>query len=307
MKKLTRIFAVMMALALALAFTACKKEEPAPEPDDGQNPVMNFIGDYVNGRADILIEADGDTGAKATVTWGSSAATQAVWTMSGDFNIDTHEFTYSNGVKKEVTYSEDGSVAEEKELYTDGTGTMTFTEGNEGPYLEWKDDKENIADGLTFTYNAGGGSQQTGMANPWSDVDSAEAAAEGAGIDGFTVPEGLEISLGTIKVGQYRCMEGMAEARIPIAAVDMTIRKGTKAGEMAEGDISGDYGEYKYDWTVNVGDIEVKCFGNREGEATKTIWSVGEYDYSISAFGEGGDTDYGLPADDVTALVEAVK
>ena len=307
MKKFTKIFAVMMALALALAFTACKKEEPAPEPDDGQNPIMNFIGDYVNGRADILIEADGDTGAKATVTWGSSAATQAVWEMSGDFNIDTHEFTYSNAVKKEVTYNEDGSVAEEKEIYNDGTGTMTFSEGTEGPYLEWKDDKENIADGLTFTFNRGEGGQQEGIANPWSDVDSAEAAAEGAGIDGFTVPEGLEISLGTVKVEQYRCMDGMAEARIPIAAVDMTIRKGKPELEQAEHDISGDYNEYKYNWRTTIGDKEVTCSGNREGEATVAVWYDNGYDYAIMAHGAGGDDDFGLSADDLTALVNGTK
>ena len=55
MKKHTKIFAVMMALALALAFTACKKEEPAPEPDSGQNPIMNFVGPYACDRATIQI------------------------------------------------------------------------------------------------------------------------------------------------------------------------------------------------------------------------------------------------------------
>lgn len=300
-----------MVLMLVLAFAGCKKEEAAAEPDDGQNPVMNFIGDYVNGRADILIEADGDTGAKATVTWGSSAATQAVWTMSGDFSIDTHEFTYKDGVKKEVTYNEDGSIAEEKEIYTDGTGMMIFSEGNEGPYLEWKDDKENIADGLTFTFNAGG---QVGLANPWSDVDSAEAAAEGAGLDFFEVPDGTETSMGPVAIDTYRCMDGMAEADGSVAAVELTFRKGRAdtamvaedtAGKCA--DISGDYNEYKYSWTQNIKGLEVECYGNREGEATKAIWQVEDTCWSINAVGAGGDEDFGVNADDLNSMVNAMQ
>lgn len=305
MKKYRKIISLLMILTLALAFSACSKQEPAEEPDDGQNPIMNFIGDYVCDRADILIEAaDEVNGAKATVTWGSSAAEHSEWTMSGTYDDESHVFTYADCVRKNIVLNEDGSVASEEEVYNDGTGTMTFSEGNEGPYLEWKDDKENMADGMTFTFNRG----TDGMPNPWSDVDSAEEAAEGAGVESFVVPEGTEISLGEVKVEQYRCMDGLAEAIIPIAAVEMTVRKGKdSAADVAEGDISGDYGEYKYDWNATIDGREVRCFGNRKGEATKSIWSDGDYFYSITAFGAGGDDDFGLSADDLNVLVSGIK
>lgn len=152
------------------------------------------------------------------------------------------------------------------------------------------------------------GEAQTGVANPWSDVDSAQAAAEGAGIDGFEAAEGTVISLGEIKVEQYRCMDGMAEARIPIAAVDMTIRKGRPdTAPEGNGDISGDYGEYKYNWTQNIKGLEVNCYGNREGESTKTIWTSGDYAYAIIAYGAGGDDDYGLSADDLSTLINSIQ
>lgn len=304
-KKFRKLAVITLVISMMMVTAACgSKKETAP--DDGQNPVMNFIGHYVCDRADIQIEADGDTGAKATVIWGSSADSNATWTMSGDFSADTLEFTYKNGVKTEYTYNADGSVAEEKEVYSDGTGTMTFHEGDDGTYLEWRDDKENIADGTKFTFNENSG--MAGMANPWSDVASAEEAAEGAGIDSFTVPEGLEISLGTVKVEQYRCMEGLAEADVPIAAVEMTIRKGgSGVADAGEGDISGDYGEYKYNWKTTVGDVEVTCYGNREGEATKSVWASGDYLFSITAIGAGGDEDFGLSADDLSALVSGIK
>ena len=150
--------------------------------------------------------------------------------------------------------------------------------------------------------------QQVGMPNPWSDVESAEAAAEGAGIDGFEAAEGTTISLGEVKVEQYRCMDGMAEARIPIAAVDMTIRKGRPdTAPEGDGDISGDYGEYKNEWTQNIKGLEVKCYGNREGESTKTIWTSGDYAYCIVAYGAGGGEDYGLKADDLDTLVNSIQ
>ena len=304
-------FRLMITLSLVFAMTlmlaSCqKKAEPEAEPDDGQNPVMNFVGNYVCDRASILVEADGDTGAKATVTWGNSADSNVVWTMSGEYAADSHEFTYKDCVKTEYRYNEDGSVAEEKEQYNDGTGTMIFSEGNAGPYLEWKDDKENAAEGMTFTFNAGGGGE-TGIANPWSSAANAEEAAEGAGLDKFVVPAGAEISLGPVNVMEYRYMEGIAEADIPIAAVEMTIRKGKASGaDVADGDISGDYNEYKHEWTTKAGDAEVKCFGNEEGAATKAIWGSGEYYYSITAYGAGGEDDFGLSEEDLTALVKGI-
>lgn len=150
--------------------------------------------------------------------------------------------------------------------------------------------------------------QEVGMANPWSDAAGAEEAAEGAGIDGFEAAEGTAISLGEVKVEQYRYMDGMAEASIPIAAVEMTIRKGRPdTATDGNGDISGDYNEYKNEWTQNIKGLEVTCYGNREGEATKTIWTSGDYAYCILAYGAGGDTDFGLSADDLNSLINSIQ
>ena len=52
---------------------------------------------------------------------------------------------------------------------------------------------------------------------------------------------------------------------------------------------------------------EVTCFGNREGEATKTIWQSGDYYYSITAEGLGGDEDFGLNADDLSSLINGIQ
>ena len=307
MKKNARILALMMALVMtfAMGLSACGKKAA---PDEGQNPIMNYVGYYVCDRANVFISADGEEGASAIVTWSSSAWENSTWMMSGTFDPETLQFEYHDCVKTDYKYKDDGDVESQEEVYTGGHGFMFFKEGDPLS-LTWQDDQEKVAEDMVFEYaGANPENNEVGMANPWSDVDSAEAAAEGAGLDTFMVPDGeAEISLGEVKVTQYRCMKGMAEAVVEFPAVEMTIRKGDKSGEMAEGDISGDYSEYKYDWTQNIKGLEVKCFGNRDGEATKTIWSVDDMDYSITVQGLGGDEDYGLPADDLNSLINGIQ
>jgi len=312
MKKNNRLIALMMSLLVMLAMGLAACGTGTETADDGQNPAMNFVGNYACDRANIMIGAAGEEGMTATVTWGSSAWESSVWMMNGTFDTETLTFEYQDCVRTDYVYSEDGETDSQTDVYTGGHGFMVFTEADPLT-LAWQDDQEHVADGMVFEYTGivpenGDEGEEVGMPNPWSDVDTAEAAAEGAGLDIFAVPDGeAVISLGDVNVTQYRCMEGMAEAIVEFPAVEMTIRKGSKSLEMAEGDISGDYGEYKYDWTQNIKGLEVRCFGNREGEATKTIWSVDDMDYSITAYGLGGDTDYGLLPDDLNSLINGIQ
>ena len=146
--------------------------------------------------------------------------------------------------------------------------------------------------------------ENTGLANPWSDVGSAEEAAKGAGIDSFVIAEDPGLDLGQLFERTYRCMDGIAEARLEFPASALTVRKGTKA---EEGDISGDYTEYANTWTQDVNGIEVTCFGNREGDAAKSIWTVDNMYFSIVAEGLGGDQDFGLNAERLTAMVSSIQ
>ena len=310
MKKTLKLISIMLSLILVLSFTACGGGSGSTEDqtDDGQNPAMNFVGDYVNNRASIFIGAEGADGINATVTWSTSAAEYSAWTMSGTFDSENLEFEYSDCVRTDYVYGEDGEVQEQKEAYSGGHGFIRFTDGEELT-LTWQDDEENIADGTVFTFNSAvpsnGGQSGLGMANPWQTADTLEAAAEGAGLDGFDL-EVPEISLGKLEPEEYRYMDGIAEVNIPVGAVEMTIRKGL-ASAAEDGDISGDYNAYANEWTQNIKGLEVKCFGNREGEATKTIWSVDDTCYAILAYGAGGDDDFGLSADDLNSLINGIQ
>ena len=145
--------------------------------------------------------------------------------------------------------------------------------------------------------------ENTGLANPWTDVGSSEEAAKGAGIDSFVIAEDPVIDLGENFGRTYRCMDGIAEARLEYPASALTVRKGTNA---EDGDISGDYTEYAETWTQDVDGIEVTCFGNWEGDASKSIWNVDGMYYSIVAEGLGGDDDFGLNAERLTEMVRCI-
>lgn len=121
--------------------------------EDGQNPIMNFIGPYACDRANILIEANGNEGAKVTAMWADDATKTTKWEMSGSFDTDKLTITYDNCIKTTITYADDGSVVTEEDNYTDGTGTITFTETSDGTELTWDDAKEHVADGMTFKFN----------------------------------------------------------------------------------------------------------------------------------------------------------
>ena len=146
--------------------------------------------------------------------------------------------------------------------------------------------------------------ETTMIANPWSEVASAEEAAKGAGIDSFEVAEDLGLDLGENFGRTYRCMEGIAEVQLEFPASALTIRKGNP---VEDGDISGDYNEYAYTWTQDIDGITVTCWGNREGDATKAIWSSGDMCFSMFAEGLGGDQDFGLNPERMEALVSNVK
>lgn len=148
-KMLTLLLAVLMTLSLAAC--AAKDNTPAGSEaaeSDGQNPVMNFVGTYGCDRATMIVECKGDDEAQFTVTWSSSAAEHSEWTMSGKLDTDKLTVDYTDCVKKDVVFNEDGSVASEDVIYSDGTGTITFSA--EDYTLTWDDAKEHAADGMVF-------------------------------------------------------------------------------------------------------------------------------------------------------------
>ena len=152
---------------------------------------------------------------------------------------------------------------------------------------------------------AAASSESAEIANPWHDAASAEEAAKGAGLDAFPIPEGELGDLGKIFEVSYRYMDGMAEARLQLAASVVTVRT-AKIGAEDSFDISGDYNTYKYEWTEYIANMPIACAGNREGDSIKTFWGEDGIAHSIVAQGGGGDADFGLNANRLAVVVEAM-
>ena len=118
--------------------------------NDGQNPVMNFIGTYSNGRAMMHVSERGKDQAVVTISWSSSAFETTNWNMSGTVTQvgDTLVMNYQDCYCETFLCSEDGTASLSVIDYTNGTGCITFS----GYQAVWEDYEQGVADGQIFTY-----------------------------------------------------------------------------------------------------------------------------------------------------------
>ena len=183
---------------------------------------------------------------------------------------------------------------------------------NDGTFT-WHEDQAEGREDLVFVWVPVSGDSSISMPNPWAEADSAEAAAEGAGVGYFTLPEaGMELVGGPIGWDNYRYTDLLAEATGYVGTAELTVRKGVNRPDHDVGydtaDVSGDYTAYAYEWTIEAGGWQVRCFGNEEGRAMKAIWSSDNFSYCILVRGQGGLRDvYGLGSDDIASLVDAIE
>lgn len=150
--------------------------------------------------------------------------------------------------------------------------------------------------------SAASSSESTGLANPWSDADSAEAAAQGAGVDSFELGDNLGMTDKTLFDPTYRYMDDIAEATLQGGAFDVTVRKSMHQGGQM---LNGDYNDYPEFWTTTIDGVEVTCHGYKEGVATAFEW-CDDANYSVLFRGLGGE-NMGVEEADIAAIVKNVK
>jgi hypothetical protein len=248
----------------------------------------------------LVIEPSLEEGDKALIQMKSGAENESIDAVPDMSNPD-YEITVEGN--EAMQYSLNPGSYRVNVLPEKGTnGTITMTVQAAGAATET--DAAVEAGAETETVEAGAAEGHTN----WTEAATAEEAAQGAGLDSLADLNGVKISLGelgTMGSVTYRYMDGVVQIFCPAAAVEMSAIKGkVPAGD---GDVSFDSTAYAHEWTQDVDGQEVKCFGNREGEATKTIWTDGEYNYAVLAYGAGGDDDFGLQPEDVAIMVNALK
>lgn len=122
----------------------------AASSKNSQNPIMNFIGKYGNGRATMTVSANGSDKATINVTWSSSAFEHSEWAMTGKVTAigDCVIVDYDNCTKETFGYDADGDLMKDIIEYTNGDGTLTFHYSD----VIWEDNMENVAEDAVFTY-----------------------------------------------------------------------------------------------------------------------------------------------------------
>lgn len=150
--EIAKDFADFQKSVLGVADDESGSDDAEAADESGQNPLMNFVGPYACDRASMLVECSGQSGASITITWGSSASENSVWTIAGDFDPDTLTVAYSDAVKTNYVYNNDGSVKSEEVEYSDGSGRIVFHEG-EQLSCTWENDNEPDNGSMEFTWN----------------------------------------------------------------------------------------------------------------------------------------------------------
>ena len=123
--------------------------EDIAESEDGQNPVMNFIGEYQCERAHALVECSGTDEAQITIEWGSSASELARWIIVGRLDTGTLTVAYSGCTKSIVTFDENGEEVSQVPEYEDGSGTIVF---NDDGTFTWHEDQSEYENDMVFEW-----------------------------------------------------------------------------------------------------------------------------------------------------------
>ena len=292
-KKLFVIPAVIIGIAALLAGCGSKTPLTMDMAEDGSSCTITFD--------KATLDENTMTG---TLTVGENDTVVVEQEMEGD-GTGTVKFIPADGEAlsdKDATLDElEGALDDENtalELVVSGSGSETYAIAAGDYYLAVT--AENKATG---TVNIRVEESTDPFVAGWNKVDSADAAAQAIGLESFKVPDGVTIGLGEVKADSFQYKEKVAMASIPFPAVQMYVMMGTDES----GDVSGDPAEYANTWTQDINGVEVTCFGNREGDATKTIWTTDGVSYAVMAYGLGGDTDYGLSADDLNTVISAMQ
>ena len=137
-----KTLSILLAFCLCFAlFAACGKTEAPAEPaaDDGQNPVMNIIGNYMNDRLSATIEAVGTNGAKISAYWGETARDGFQWELTGTFDDATNRINYSDAKKTSVTYTDVDVFEVNEVVFENGKG---YIQVNDDYTLTWNDEQD---------------------------------------------------------------------------------------------------------------------------------------------------------------------
>ena len=240
------------------------------EINDGQNPVMNFTGNYYGGRACITVEPEGTNNANITVVWGDSYNTKAVWTMSGAFDEESTSVVYNDGIKKVITLNEKGDTISEELLSVGCKGVFVFSYDG----ITWDDFEENIATGMVFKF----GNSVEEVCTTILPGDPVETTAEPVKPTSTPAPTATPVPTSTPAPTATPVPTAVPEATEP--EVTEPTAEITEPAHKTAAEITGEYASGRATVTINAADpdnVMIKVVWGDSSD-TKVIWRLtGKY------------------------------
>lgn len=309
-----KTFTLILTVCVFFAFSLCGAGM-AEAADEGRQVATAWL-DQDGAEIAVMVDLSGG--------WSVEFAHGAFYLYDAGYSEDKEAVAIGITLDQEVflEYSAEAAAAESyreiegSESYTQEDGTQAYLTrvGDDAYFMLWVHpdaDGDAVFARVKLEREAeevavDPSQDPISAANPWVEVETADEAAEGAGVGYFMVPEeGLETTGGSVRWSGFQYMLGLAEADGSIGTADLTVRKGLKQDSQ---DVSGDYTEYAYAWTEEIDGWEVSCFGNEEGKAMKAIWLSDNFSYSIMIRGQGDSCDtYGVDGEAVSALVAGIQ
>lgn len=130
--------------------TTSAEETTEEITEPAHKTASEISGEYACGRATVTVDAADPDNVMIKVVWSGSIDTKAIWRISGMYNEDTESIIYTGGVKKVLTYDENGEAVLEEVCYTDGSGVILFSYDG----FTWDDYNESAADNMVFIKQA---------------------------------------------------------------------------------------------------------------------------------------------------------
>ena len=136
-----------------------------------------------------------------------------------------------------------------------------------------------------------------GGTNPWTEATTAEEAAQGAGLESFSVAGKISAGGKTLSNPTYSFTSTVAQATYGKDSVRVLARKGTGSSGP---ELHGDYNNYPAIWSQDQDGITILCAGDEQGAAKLVEWSFGGYSFSATV------EEASMSADEVAKLVKSI-
>ena len=210
---------LFLVAGILIAFSLCAGGAGFAEEGNGGRQVATAWLDQEGNEISVMVDLTGG--------WSVEFARGALYLYEGDYSEDKESVAIGITLDQEVfeEYCAEAASAEthrelegsEYYVQEDGTGAYLTRVGDDAYFLllvdEGVDGDAVFARVKLIRYGAPAEDdpEAVGMANPWTDVETPDEAAEGAGVGYFMVPEeNTETAAGPVNWYCFRYIEGIA-------------------------------------------------------------------------------------------------